>query len=640
MACVTSRLQQYPYLAALDDLQTQAGCALNDEARANRDDLVGALTAYRDGASLKSIESDYGYSRQLLYYHRDRFQEMGARSLIAYGQLLSERIADPKLIYSQKRGPYMLLAFFAAYPAIKEFLWKAAVLDEVPGQPKLLGPLSHSMLWDHMLKQAVAARVSTKAFPLFKPDNPDDADGWDQGLRALRQWVNKVRKEHRRLQALKNEQRIEDDPMRVPLSPVSRIYRRFQFDGHSIDVNWTVVMPSLRGPGVVKKRVREVWLLMYLDQGSTAVPGYAIAFGNNYDSADVLRAHRACLVPWKPRDLKGTTLAYRPGEGLPSGVLPELAYACADEVSMDRASSQRSDVHLTVMERTSGSTVIFGPVASPNVRPHIEGVFDIFEEAGIHPTYGTTGSNPQDKRRRRKLKPHYLLTMEQLLNVVDILIARWNGCKAPGTSQTRMEILRQTVQAGRQIIRHVPMAQRALLDKYDTFKVQHIGFRKGLPGVSWHGTWFESTALLKHDLKEKEPVLIATHSERVNELGVWRVHGGQWLGSIDIEHRWNAANHCLWALQSGARTPAHQTFGAQTGGVLNGTRADAAARGRRRGATAAFAQDDSEPTAPPQVPAGTTYVGDQQPAGNVVPLHPGGPDPDVAECLARLGAVY
>lgn len=46
----------------------------------------------------------------------------------------------------------------------------------------------------------------------------------------------------------------------------------------------------------------------------------------------VIRAVESSLEPWSPRQLTIKSIGYRDGDGMPNGIIPELAYVCFDEL--------------------------------------------------------------------------------------------------------------------------------------------------------------------------------------------------------------------------------------------------------------------------------------------------------------------
>ena len=237
-----------------------------------------------------------------------------------------------------------------------------------------------------------------------------------------------------------------------------RPYASVQFDGHRIDTTLVVRLQDPMGDDDLQPLSR-IWLLAIIDERSRAVLGYSLSLAENYSMDDVLSAFRSAFEPWTRKELPDSSIAYEPGAGLPSGVVDGVAWRTFDRVKFDNALAHRSRwLQERLIDAGVGEIVTNRP-GSPRSNPIIERFFKTFEALTFHQWPTTTGSSPNDPRRRNPDAAAKRLEVgfEDLLLVTDVAIANYNA--APHSElhgRSPLEYLRMRAGSGTEIARYTP----------------------------------------------------------------------------------------------------------------------------------------------------------------------------------------
>ena len=444
-----------------------------------------------------------------------------------------------------------LNALFAKYPALHAMMVALVREGKVPGEVKKDRTLNADGIY------AIFADYCADVLEIRAPHYPFVATD-SQASYAVERWCKAER--NRALVEKEAKEYAKKLAHLWPTLPPTRCLQQVQVDGHWIDVNWTIEAPSLRGEGVIRIKIRRLWLIALIDVVSGAILGYSISFRENYNGADVARAVRSAMVPWKKRDLSFTTVAYRVGECLPNAMLAALAYLTFDELWLDNAKAQLSDLFLTMMENSVNAVPVYGPVGSPNVRALIESFFDLLEEAGIHVMHGTTGNSPSDPRRDNDADEGLLLGYSELLDLIDLLVVRFNTSISPGTSQSRLEVLKHAFERTNTVFRHIPNSERETLLKYDVFDEAVVGEDKGKAVLRWANARYYGEALTKHGSTVGEPVLVMANSLDPRYVEVRRIRDGRPLGILTVERRMRNESATLAARAQMRKHSTHDNF--------------------------------------------------------------------------------
>lgn len=508
-----------------------------------------AVVLYRDGAPLKEIERLTGICRQVLYGLIDRcFAQatdgrlMGFRALVRYRHVASERTVKLEKLSAPYPVSGAFQALLARHPSLYELLRNLAITGRKDGAKNGERRIKFAVIHELFKNACIAEGIRAPGYPF---------NGKSEARQAVKRIVQRLRTEfHREFLAHDDPEVLEriDYSNWDSTNPSRYCYQRVECDGHKLDIECTIEVPGLNGEGVVSIRISRLWLLALIEVMSGAVIGYSIAYGQNYSASDVIRAVRSALESWSPRKLQSQMLCYREGEGIPNGLYPELAYVRWDEFWLDNHAAHLSDYCLTAMERLIGGVCVFGPVGHPNARPHIEDLFLVLEEAGIHRAHGTTGSNPQDKRRKQESKDlRYHLSEEMLLDMVDLLIARYNGARSPSSTCSRTDVLFRAATLRTTMLRRIPLTKRSEIFRFDIIERGTVGSDHGGSVVRFKGGRYWNDRLRLEQYVGQEIVIMADSSD----LRVITVilHDGTDLGSITVEPRWRNTRHSLQTRQ-------------------------------------------------------------------------------------------
>lgn len=327
-------------------------------------------------------------------------------------------------------------------------------------------------------------------------------------------------------------------------------YREVQLDGHRLDGIITLAIED--APGIWLDLVLErLWLLVLMDVGSRAVLGYHLSYARNYSATDVLDCIEHALTPWTPLPIPdGCRIAYPPGAGLPSGVIPQCASHAFEALYADKHMSHRSvSVQRAIMDST-GCRIVLGRPADPLGREVMERFFSTFEEQSLHRWPSTTGSNPDDVRRHDPEKAAVRLQLREpdLHLITDITMARY--CATPHTAlrgRSPLQYLQYHQQQGLVFVRqaevspdgHLPLHQRVFRKRIagsrERGRRPHVVFLK----VAYHS---EALAAMTEAIGEHINVVVNTKDIRFIEA----YHlDGRPIGRLTANPAWLALAHSI-----------------------------------------------------------------------------------------------
>lgn len=547
--------RNYPGLEDIATWPVPDVMAMNDEARQDFSRKKSAIDQYAQGILCREIERNTGITRSYLFYLLKRCTSINKQGhLNGYFGLLKgrhttlQRQNSPHKLEFGRAVAGALQALFTKYPMLQETMRKM-VVDKIPPDSKRA---DYRLSWHHIheifLGQCNALGIRPPSYPFCSGS---------QGRYALENWGKRMIAES---QANKSATSLAWSQDRYAgRGPPSRVFERVEVDGHALDVNWTLEVPSLNGDGVIYCQISRLWLIALLEVKSSATIGYSISLGRNYNASDVTRAVQSSLVPWQPRKLALSTISYRPGECLPNALMPELSYVCYDELWLDNAKSHLSDLFLTMLERTVNAVPVFGPKASPNVRPNIEMLFDLLEEAGIHCLAGTTGSHPKDPRKSGKNEGRFILKLDVLLDLIDLLIVRYNTGIAPGTTISRNEVLKRAVMRETNVFRRIPQKKRELCTKYSIFEEAVVGKERGRPILRWKNARYDGPGLHSFPNLVGQKVLVMAGQD-LRKIEVILLKDGRSLGELIVEKRWRDTPHTTFTRTALRRVMTNHSF--------------------------------------------------------------------------------
>ncbi len=342
------------------------------------------------------------------------------------------------------------------------------------------------------------------------------------------------------------------------------VYSYLEIDGHKLDVNWKI---TFIGPDGVTKLwipVKRLWVLPVLECVTKACLGYSWAIGGGYGPEHLCQAIRNTLVPWKRRKLTVKGIDYGDGECMPSAYHPAMAWICGDVIGLDNYSSHTAASHISTIERMSASRLRFGSISEPNARAHVEGFNHLLEEAGIHPSPATTGAHSYDEENSHL--PHYEIEIEVLLDLLSILMCRWNGSEGVDSNERRLDTLKRLVTAPGALFRRVPESMRPELLKYDMWVDGHVAMQGRRKAVYVLGAYYFGSGIAA--LPVGEDVLLAIDSTHRLEAGALRSSTGEDLGVLKIEKRRRHLAHSVTSARFAKAVARHNRYSSKTGPIL------------------------------------------------------------------------
>ena len=641
-------------LAQVGTYPSASELGLDGEEAANYTSGVNALRMKRDKKPGRDIHETTGYSRQRLHKAMKATirrgvdgRPLGYRVFLASGNGLRPNAVSLAVLDRPKPTKNQLNAFFTRHSEAYDEIHEWAVRHLRPGtnEPEVPFSVIYGALYDWAKNRL---KIVAPSYPF---------NSGSDGKVALRRLVKKWREKFAFEQRLAAIKRQESNDWSVGLSPPSKCFQEVQCDGHHVDVNWVLEVPGMNGQGVVRYQVSRLWLICLVERKSKAVLGYSVAFGENYTGADVARAIRSALVPWEPRRLTTTKVAYQEGECLPNALIPELAYACWSYLCMDNAMANLARYLMSSVQRTVGCVPVYGPVGAPNERPDVEGVFGLLEKMGFHNVRGTLGSHPKDPKKDNKRAEPFLLTLPLLLDLADLLICRYNASNMPGTTVSRLEILRNAATLETTVLRHVPLALREDCLKYDLYETWHIGVDKGRHVVRWGGVRYHNdAALTSRPGLVGEEVGISADSRDVRYIKVTLLRDGSTLGILEVEPRFRGSAHSLQTRKAAINYQRHNGYWAAD--IVYAFRldqqrlADQQNKGRRAmlvqmlveqgkvGETDTQAANDPPTTQPQAQPNGAVGQSSESAGTKVVSLPAPSPPSELERRIAAMGSAY
>ncbi|MBY6035775.1 hypothetical protein KUV80_03890 [Fictibacillus nanhaiensis] len=385
----------------------------------------------------------------------------------------------------------------------------------------------------------------------IKGDYPFNTE--DQGRRSFYRFVKKIEKEFASdaIGRYGNEAKTQyhntgiGDQSNIIIRP----FQRVEFDAHKIDAIFVVEFETPEGDKFTEV-LHRIWLLAVVDVATRNILSYDLCFDREISAQHVLRCIRKAIVPWTPMTFTIPGLKYPDYGGFPSEVIPETRYAVWDEIAFDNARANLANKVKEKLKRTIGCVVNTGPVGTPQRRPIIEILFHILEENYFHRFPNTTGNNPKDPRRKNPEKEakQYVITVEELKQVVEVAIFARNGTEQHGTNQlTPLDVMKQRILTRK-------MEPRILEDEYRdeinllsfTVEVNVRGnFKKGnRPFIHYMGVDYRSEILSNswHLVGKKLKIVINTEDLRF--FKVFSPNGAE-MGLVKAKGKWGLRKHSL-----------------------------------------------------------------------------------------------
>ena len=217
-------------------------------------------------------------------------------------------------------------------------------------------------------------------------------------------------------------------------------------DAHEMHCYGVVIVPGPAGLQAVA--IERIWIYPIIDFGSRCVLRYAVSIRTEISAETIEEALSACEAPWQRRELVVKGHEYKPGAGFPVGSIDGLAHCRPCALQIDNAAQHFANKLIQSARRALGCAVTFGPVSAWWRNGFTERFFKSLEMYGFQCQASSSGSNPSDVHKHEPVKNaiRHEITWEELLDLVDVLIANYNvtGHSALG-GQVPLEVMRRGV---------------------------------------------------------------------------------------------------------------------------------------------------------------------------------------------------
>ncbi|WP_240452433.1 hypothetical protein [Virgibacillus sp. YIM 98842] len=413
---------------------------------------------------VKDIETETGLRRDEIHrfvkrcLEKDELGEvMGYRALIPYKRVKDySRKNFPdynEKVFKNYTGAFGLL--LDTYPTLKELIIDS-YLNRKKNKYEIIDPVINIRnLHKKFIKECRVLGIKMNEYPFNTKT---------LAKKSLERYVKNLSKSHFVEVAKRNGDQAamvakntgignKNNPMFV------RPLERVEFDGHRIDTSIAIIFKTPEGDEVVEVMNR-IWILSIVDVATRAILGYHLCLNKEYSSHDVLMCIRNAIFPWKKKSLTIVGLNYSEKANFPSTLIPEASYGVWDEFCYDNAKANLAKIVKEKLVDLIDCSINMGPVAAPVRRPIIERFFRTLEQNGFHRLPSTTGSNPQDPKRKNSEENaiKYRITSEHLEELTDVLIAEYNGTPHEGNNNlSPLEVFEQRVARGMTIL---PTASR------------------------------------------------------------------------------------------------------------------------------------------------------------------------------------
>lgn len=324
-----------------------------------------------------------------------------------------------------------------------------------------------------------------------------------------------------------------------------------EMDSHRIDLLGTVRIPT--DLGVIRVPIERLQLLLIGDPCGSTIHGFYVVVRRECNSGDLLQAASCLTVPWAPRELCVGGMTYKPGGGLPYGVIEGMQPRGFCVLKVDRA---LVNLGYAVVERIAGRlgcAINWGPPRQWYRRPVVERIFLRLEEVGFQRVISTVGSGPDDPRRRQPAKAAVDVEMdlEEIIDLVHVEVADYMAEGGDGTNGlVRMDVVRQSIlgTGAPTLPSLLPSTDWAHPELNVEKKSGWIrgSRKKGRRGsIKFHGVRYTNPVIASSPELLNTPVILHFRRSNIVTLEVFLKATGESLGVVTAMGRWAAQPHTL-----------------------------------------------------------------------------------------------
>jgi len=425
---------------------------LSEEARLRFTTYKTLIEEYLSGAKVANALESYGitYASLLRQFNRcvshdDRGHLFGWHALLPYQHVKAyARVAAVRPRETCTKGGYTgaLGALFALHPDVQEQLDNYLLTGSRDGslpESRATPAAAHK----YFLKLCERKSLSGLAWP-FSVASRGKTTLW----RYVRQffdlhYAQVVQAQYGQIAGAKantgtgNRSRIQAS---LPFDVV-------ELDEHAVHFVGCIGIPTAKGLKWVP--LQRLTIIVLADRASRAILAYSVIVRREPTEQDILLVVARALAPWEAREMTVPGFEVKPATGMPSALIPELAHCGFSLLLVDNHLSHLAEGVSMQLGDMAGCAVNYGPTYRFERRPCIEGIFKKLEASGFVRLPSTTGSNPQDPRRRDPAgaATRHCITLGAMLDLIESVIADYNAQQTAGNfSSSPLDQLRSTVQ--------------------------------------------------------------------------------------------------------------------------------------------------------------------------------------------------
>ncbi|MEK3934442.1 hypothetical protein MKY41_03910 [Sporosarcina sp. FSL W7-1349] len=329
---------------------------------------------------------------------------------------------------------------------------------------------------------------------------------------------------------------------------IIRPLERVEFDGHRIDTSIAIIFNTPEGDEVVEVMNR-IWILSIVDVATRAILGYHLCLNKEYSSHDVLMCIRNAIFPWEKKSLTIEGLNYSESANFPSNLIPEACFGLWDEFCYDNAKANLAKIVKEKLVDLIGCSINMGPVAVPVQRPIIERFFRTLEQNGFHRLPSTTGSHPQDPKRKNAEENaiKYRITAEHLEELTDVLIAEYNASPHEGNNNlSPLEVFEQRVVRGMTILQlsEEKRNETVFFSLKVTRRVNGSEKEGRRPYVFYEGVRYTNEVLSRSPQLINKTLELIINTDDLRVIKAFLTDGSE-LGNLSAFGKWGITPHDL-----------------------------------------------------------------------------------------------
>ena len=245
-----------------------------------------------------------------------------------------------------------------------------------------------------------------------------------------------------------------------------------------------------------------------------------------------------------------TRVAYLPGAGLPSGVIPGCAWRAFDRISFDNAFAQQSFQTQSQIIATVFCSTNTNPPARPISHAVVERVFGTIENWCFQRLPSTTGGNAKDTRKHKPddAAKRYQIHFEDLEELIDVTIANYNAQPHKGLDGlSPLQFIRRSMTDRRTLIRRIlpPHQQRLPLHEREFKRKVRGSVSTGVrPYVEFLGVRYRNQALSIASERIGETVNLVVNTKDIRTVQAFDTKG-LFIGELAAPDIWMMNRHSI-----------------------------------------------------------------------------------------------